>query len=204
MEWIAAIAFVLMLLWVAKRREAETPIPPPSLPDPRKLMAHQMLRMAATAEREGRYNVAQQMRLKAAWLRTYPPLGQDDPPPEFDPDQYKHLMLVEDIRRQSEAVLAGKTGSYARCTFKPAGLLPFPKAYTNQAMRLLLALGRGEQTSRHLEPDAISGDDLEAMERNAQLLQAFIDVSPDDLPTEPDENLRYGQQHQALRLDEGR
>jgi hypothetical protein len=44
-------------------------------------------------------------------------------------------------------------------------------------------------------PGAISADDLPVLERSIQMLSTFIDVSPAELPTDPEENETYGKAH---------
>ncbi|MHB1956227.1 MAG: hypothetical protein ACYCOU_21065, partial [Sulfobacillus sp.] len=51
-----------------------------------------------------------------------------DLPAHIDLDDVLQVMLIEEIRLQYAALLMDKTHPYAECLFRPASLLPYPKA----------------------------------------------------------------------------
>jgi len=194
-EWIIGVVilfFVWSLLWQKRRRMAD----PDRLPDPRRLLAAELQTEALQAEKQGRFEAAQIIRLRATWLGTQPPMGHDDPPEVLNPDNENHVRMADIVRGRYAARLADTENPHAGCTFKPQALLPFPKDYIDKSLRFILALGRGDLSSVVVGPGAISDDDLATVERSAQVLQTFIDVPPDELPTDPEENERYGKRLQ--------
>jgi hypothetical protein len=187
MTWVIIVmvlAFVWTLLW-QQRRRVTTPEP---LPDPRRLLARQLHEEAMAAEKEGRYDAAQHVRLKATWLRVEPPLGQDEPPARLNPNDEKHLMLADNIRQRYAALLSDQTHPYAQCTVKPAALLPFPKEAIAAALQLFVDIGRGNVTSYYVQRGSISPAETEVVERSLQLLTTFVDAPPEDVPTDPEVN----------------
>jgi hypothetical protein len=193
-EWIVVVVilgFVWSIMWQKRRRMAD----PDRLPDPRKLLAAELQSEALQAEKEGRFEAAQIIRLRATWLGTQPPMGHDDPPDVLNPDNENHVRMADIVRGRYAARLADTQNPHAGCTFKPQALLPFPKDYIDKSLRFILALGRGDLKSVVVGPGAISDDDLAVLERSIQMLSTFIDVSPAELPTDPEENETYGKAH---------
>lgn len=199
MDWLVIVVIVLAALWGflwyrTRQRPAEEP---PAFRDPRAERARELLTAAATADREGDWHEAQRSRLGATWLRVDPPFGQNTPPMTLDPNEMSHLRLADEIRQRYAATLADKDHPYANCTFQPIGRLPFPKEAIARTLDFLMAIGRGEVTSAHVGSDVLSEDDLAVVERSRQMLETFMDVPADELPTDPDANLAFGQQRRS-------
>lgn len=192
---VVALATVWGFLWYrTRRRPVEEP---PAFRDPRAERARELLTAAAAADREGNWREAQRARLEATWLRVDPPFGQQDPPLTLDPNEISHLRLADEIRQRYAATLADKDHPHADCTFQPIARLPFPKEDISRTLELLMAIGQGEISSAHVGPDALSENDLAVVKRSRQMLETFIDVSPHDLPTDPDTNLAVGQEQRS-------
>ena len=194
MEWIFVVvilAFVWSILWQKRKRDTG----PERLPDPRRLLAAELQSEALRAQQDGRFDAAQIIRLRATWLGLNPPMGHDDPPDVLNPDNEIHVRLADVVRRRYAGTLANADHPHANCTFKPESLLPLPKDYVDKSLRFILDLGRGKIRSVVVEPGAISADDLEVVERSLQILQTFIDVPVNELPSDPEENERFGREY---------
>lgn len=200
MDWLLIVVIVLAALWgfLWHRTRQQAADEPPTLQDPQRERARDLLTEAATAETEGRWADAQRMRLRATWLRAEPPTGQDMPPSTLNPNDLAHLRWADAIRQRYAAALSDKDHPHADCTFQPAARLPFPREDVARTLDLLIGIGHGDVMSAHVDRDALSADELIVVERSRQVLETFVDVPPEDLPTDPDENLEYGQR---LRSD---
>jgi hypothetical protein len=170
---------------------------PEQLPDARELLARELEQSAETARREGRYEEAQLMQWRSAWLDTKPQLGDDMPPKQLDPDVYQHLTWADAIQRHYGTLLADKSPPFGRCSYKPEALLPFPKVYIADALRMLLDVGEGRVTSRHVSAGALSSEVLDSINEGLRRLDRFLDVTPDDIPTDPEENESYGARYRG-------
>ncbi|MHB1955034.1 MAG: hypothetical protein ACYCOU_14955, partial [Sulfobacillus sp.] len=61
------------------------------------------------------------------------------------------VMLIEEIRLQYAALLMDKTHPYAECLFRPASLLPYPKATIKRALQAQLDFSEGQRDSQFLD-----------------------------------------------------
>jgi len=195
MAWfVVGLVLVLALVWiyVKQNRPPPTPLAERELPDPQELLASHLIETAQEARRAGQYDVAQARNLKATWLKTRPLLGQDDPPAELDANEQQHLRLAGDLWGRYSQLLADDTQAFAACQFRPQSLLPYPKEYLARALDLLVAVGEGRIQSIHVNSAAIQSDVVLAMKGARAQLDGFVDVSAEELPTDPTENSQYG------------
>ena len=188
---VAGLAVVWVVLWLRSRRSAHQL----RLADPRRLQALRLEDVAATETKSGRYVVAQRARLKAAWLRTDPTQGLDEPPGSFEPGDDKHLMLADVIRRRYAETMTESGGEFAECTVKPSALLPFPKHSIADALNIFVRLGRGDIWSPHVAKESITPEDVTVVERALQVLNTYVDVAPNQVPTDPTENMEFAKQY---------
>jgi hypothetical protein len=195
MGWIIVV-LLLALAWVLIRQNRPAPAPPADkeLPDPQDLLAGRLVAVAADARQDGRHKDAQAAELKVAWLKTRPLLGHDDPPAELSPNEQKHLRFAGDIWERVSEVLTDESQPFAGCRYKPSSLLPFPKDYVDRALGMLIDVGEGRQQSIHFRPEAIPQDVVNSMKAARQQLGAYVDVSTEELPSDANENARYGEE----------
>jgi hypothetical protein len=192
MEWMILIVVALAGTWYFLYRRRPRLRRPERLPDARELLARELERSAEAARREGRYEEAQLMEWRSAWLDTKPLLGDDMPPKQLDADVYQHLTWADAIQRRYGTLLADKSPPFGPCNYKPEADLPFPKAYIGDALRMLLDVGEGRITSRHVSAGALSSEVLDSIKEGLRRLDRFLDVAPEELPTDSDENEQYG------------
>lgn len=155
------------------------------------LVANDLEARAFDAEQEGHPLKAQSLRLQSTWLRVKPDAGDSGPPTRLDPTDTDHLMFADVIRQRYAKALADRDSPYGGCTVKPTSLLPFPKEAVSSALVLFSDLARGVRTSPHVSRNSISERELEVVERSRQLLAAYIDRDPSDIPTDPEENMEF-------------
>ncbi len=195
MAWVfVGLVLVLTLVWIylKQSRPPPTPLAERELPDPQDLLASRLTEGSQEARRNGQYEIAQAMALKAAWLRTRPLLGQDDPPAELDANEQKHLRLAGDLWECYGRLMSDDTQEFARCEFRPQSSLPYPKEYLVLALDMLVAVGEGRVQSMHFNARAIPSDVVVAMKEARARLDGFVDVPAEELPTDPTENANYG------------
>lgn len=193
MVWILVV-LMLALVWVLIRQNRPMPAPrtEKELPDPQDLLADRLSHLAAEARRSNRHSEAQVMELKVAWLKTRPLLGHDEPPVELDANEQQHLRLAGDLWGRYSQLLSDDTQTFAACRFRPQSSLPYPKEYLALALDLLVGVGEERIQSIHVNSKAIPSDVVLAMKRARAQLDGFVDVSAEELPTDPTENSKYG------------
>jgi hypothetical protein len=193
MIWILVV-LILALVWVLIRQNR--PIPAPrtekELPDPQDLLANRFSHLAAEARGSNRHSEAQVLELKVAWLKTRPLLGHDEPPAVLDANEQKHLRLAADLWGRYSQLLSDDNQAFAACQFRPQSSLPYPKEYLALALDLLVDVGEGRIQSMHVNSKAVQSDVIVAMKGARARLDGFVDVSADELPTDPTENSKYG------------
>lgn len=192
MEVMALLVLLLAVAWWLMRHSAKPAVPPQPKIDPRRLLAAQLIEATKVARERGQLREAQLIAYKASWLLLEPPLSQDDPPTEWNPNDMRHLRLVDAVRSRYGEFLSAADHPYTECRYRPAGLLPYPKGVIATALQLLVDLASGTVKSVHVEPGTIPGEVVETVERGIGLLDAFIDVPPDQLPTDPEQNTAVG------------
>ena len=199
MEWTILLVLVLSVGWWLLRHSATPTIPPKPKIDPRKLLAAQLIEAAKVARERGQLNEAQLLTYKASWLLLEPPLGQDEPPTEWNANDMRHLRLVDAVRSRYGDFLSAADHPYAECRYRPAGLLPYPKSVIAGALRLLVDLASGTVKSVHVEPGTLTDDVVQTVKQGIGMLDRFIDVPPDQLPTDPKQNAAVGKAPPAQR-----
>lgn len=101
------------------------------------------------------------------------------------------------IREEYAAILAGS--AFAELAYRPASLLPHPKAEIRKALTALLAYARGVRGSRHLHPRIRARPVVQTLEASLLQLDTFLHVPAEDIPREPRANVAFG-----FRLTHGR
>ena len=192
MQWMVIIVVVLALAWVVLRQRPGPRLPPKPKIDPRRRLAVELVERAKEARDSGRFAASQGLALRATWLKTQPPLGHDEPPTDLNPNDPHHLQFVDQIRLGFGEYLRLPERPYADCRYAPEAMLPYPKAAIRSALQLLLDLSAGRVSSVHVEPGALSDEMLSTVESCVRLLDSFVDVAPEDLPTDPEQNAEVG------------
>lgn len=121
-------------------------------------------------------------------------------PSTYDLDNPAHVLLIDDIRAQYAAALAETGGEFAGLAYKPASLLPHPRAEIRKALTALLAYAHGRRSSRHLHPRLRASAVVDTLEASLLQLETFLDVPAAEIPREPRANVEYGFRH--VRRDE--
>ncbi len=192
MEVMALLVLLLAVAWWLMRHSAKPAVPPKPKIDPRRLLAAQLIEAAKVAREGGQLDEAQLLAYKASWLLLEPPLSQDDPPTEWNPNDMRHLRLVDAVRSRYGDFLSAADHPYAECRYRPAGLLPYPKGVIATALQLLVDLASGAVKSVHVEPGTLTDDVVQTVKQGLEMLDLFIDVPPDRLPTDPEQNAAVG------------
>jgi hypothetical protein len=146
MEWMLIVLVLAFVWWFLRQRTPRDPAPK-ALPDARELFAERFEAAADEARRDGRDEEAQEVELRAAWLRTKPRFGDETPPEQLDPNEMQHLRFVDDVWERYGRVLAEQGAPHAACRFRPAATLPFPKDAIGRALDMLLDIGEGRVAS---------------------------------------------------------
>ena len=109
----------------------------------------------------------------------------------FDLNNIAHVRLLDDIRTAYGALLSDKSHAYADCMYRPAVLLPYPKPLIRAALLTLLDFVEGRRDSTIVERDMLQLRS-ETILRVLEWLDDFLDVPPEQLPTDPTENSVVG------------
>jgi len=192
MPWLWIIIVGLAVAWVVLWRRGARPAS--SEISPRVQERAELVSRANQAWNAGWSEQAQALELEVAWLKTDPPPHLSSPPELLDPHDYRHMALVDEIRERYAAALRDQSGPFGACAFKPASALPFPKEAIAQSLQLLIDVGEGRASSEHLDSRSLTPDVVKTIDRCAQLLNTFLDVPPDQLPSDPDQNAKFGAQ----------
>lgn len=113
-------------------------------------------------------------------------------PDKIDLNEPSHLVAIDYIRDKYSTLLADDSSAYAQCMYRPAAELPFPKETIRRALSALLAFVEGRQESRLVPHSLRSPEVADSLRIALTSLEGFLDVSPNQLPTEPSANLRAG------------
>lgn len=113
----------------------------------------------------------------------------------MDVETSMDLEEVSRIRSAYADLLENDTSPYAECMYKPATLLPYPKAVIADALEHLLEAAEGGDDS------AVSFENPEEAVRSLRMgldyLDDFLEVPADELPTDPVANVRFGSSWQS-------
>lgn len=110
----------------------------------------------------------------------------------FDLQDVLHVGLIDGIRDKYASLLSDESGPYGRCLFKPASLLPYPRAAIAGALHALLDFAEGRIDSPYLDPSLRSAERAGTIRACLMQLDDFLDVAPSRLPNDPQENVRVG------------
>jgi hypothetical protein len=120
-------------------------------------------------------------------------------PSEFDLDDARHVAIIDGIRDKYSALLADDSIPYAKCMYRPASLLPYPKPVIRAALEALFDFIEGRRQSRFLDASIRSPEVADSVSSLLVSLDDFLDVPAVQLPTDPHENLRVGLQLQRIQ-----
>ena len=119
-----------------------------------------------------------------------------DVPSSFDLTNPAHVALLDDIRVAYGNHLADGLGAYQGCMFRPASELPYAKVDIKTALTALLDLAEGRRESPLLDAGTRQPEEAATIRMCLVLLDDFLDVPPEELPTEQRANARVGFQLQ--------
>ena len=143
-------------------------------------------RWLAEHEEENRHHLQDELRRwRAVQL-------QDHVPSSFDLSDPAHVALLDGIRSAYGNHLADGLGGYDGCMFRPASELPYAKGDIETALTALLDFVEGRRESRLLDAAIRQPGVAENIRTSLVLLDDFLDIPPDQLPTEPKANAREG------------
>jgi hypothetical protein len=120
-------------------------------------------------------------------------------PSRFDLDDVLHVTIIDEIRDKYSALLADESHPYSQCMYRPASLLPYPKEVIRRALEALLDFVEGRRDSRFLDVSIRTPEVADTVRTTLHLLDDFVDVPAEKLPTEPHENTRVGLDLQRSR-----
>lgn len=113
-------------------------------------------------------------------------------PDQFDLGNAEDVQLIDEIRERFSQMLAHDTGPYRNCVFRPAVLLPYPKDAIRKALTALLDFAEGRAVSPHLDQEIRSTAVADTLRSCLALLDNYLDLPPEALPTDPKQNGRVG------------
>ena len=126
------------------------------------------------------------------WIAASEPSGQDPRSSGyFDLNNVAHVKLLDDIRTAYGALLADESHAYAGCMYRPEALLPYPKLLIRVALLTTLDFVEGRRDSTIVERDMLQLRS-ETILIVLECLDDFLDVPPEQLPTDPTENSVVG------------
>ncbi len=115
----------------------------------------------------------------------------------FNPD---HIALLDEIKSAYGSHLSDGLGSYKACIYAPASALPHSKHDIRLALSALLDFAEDRRQSPLLDDTLREPEMIDVLSTCLVRLDDFLDVSPEQLPTEPRENVRVGLQLQKEEL----
>lgn len=118
--------------------------------------------------------------------------GQTAPRGQFDLHDESDVRFIDRIREDFSRQLADESAPYADCWFKPAALLPHPKETIRQALNTLLDFVEGRRDSPYLDRRIRSPEVAQTLRACLALLERYLEVPEEDLPSDPEENRRAG------------
>jgi hypothetical protein len=115
-----------------------------------------------------------------------------DLPIRLDLNDAAHVALIDDVRVKYGDLLADSSHPYANCLFRPASLLPYPKPVISATLNALLDFAEGRRESKLLSQEFRSTEFADTLRATLVHLDDFLELSPEQLPTDRHENLRIG------------
>ena len=118
--------------------------------------------------------------------------GQNPRSGYFDLNNVAHIELLDEIRMAYATVLTDESHAYTGCMFRPAALLPYPKPLIRAALLALLDFAEGRRDSTLIDIGMRRLDMVYTIRNTLDHLDDFLDVPPEQLPTDPIENSAVG------------
>jgi hypothetical protein len=115
-----------------------------------------------------------------------------DVPSSFDLTDPFHVALLDEIRSAYGDHLSDGLGAYDGCVFRPASGLPYSKGDIETALAALLDFVEGRRESPLLDAAIRQPEAADNIKTALFFLDDFIDVPPEQLPTETNANLQVG------------
>ena len=113
-------------------------------------------------------------------------------PAQIDLDDVLQVTLIDLIREQYSALLMDTSHPYAECLFRPASLLPYPKATIKRALEALLEFTEGRRDSQFLDASTRTPEAVELLQWGIATLDDYLEVPPESLPTDRLPNAEVG------------
>jgi hypothetical protein len=120
-------------------------------------------------------------------------------PPRYNLDDPVHVLLLDEVVQEYAALLADESHGYAKCMYRPAELLPYPRGEIRKAVEAMLAYAEGRKSSRLLEPKAQCEELAQHLRTCLAYLDDYLEVPPEQLPRDALENARVGAQLRRVR-----
>ena len=114
-------------------------------------------------------------------------------PQRIDLDDVLHMAIIDDIRERYSAFVADESHPYAGCIYRPASVLPYPKATISGALGALLDFVEGRRDSSLLDDALRTADVAGTLQTSLSNLDDFLEVPAESLPTDPKQNLLVGE-----------
>jgi len=127
--------------------------------------------------------------------------GPVDFPLRFDLNDGAHVALIDAIRQRYGTLLRDEQQPYAACMYRPAALLPYPKAVIRRALNALLDFVEGRCDSLLIDGKMRTSELAATIRATLEQLDDFLDVPAGRLPTDPVQNARVGYQLQHANDD---
>jgi len=110
----------------------------------------------------------------------------------YNLERPRHVALLDEIREGYATVLGDESHAFVDCTFKPAALLPYPKEEIRKALATLLDFVEGRRDSTLLDNQIRTQEISQVLRGSLMQLETFLEVSPAELPSEPEANEEFG------------
>jgi len=115
-------------------------------------------------------------------------------PKTFDLTDPQDVLKLDRIREEYGALLADESNPYNKSLYRPTSILPYPKPVIRNALETLLDVAEERKSSPYIDFAGKSEFAAETIRSTLIMLDDFLDVPPDQLPTEPRANVRIGAQ----------
>lgn len=155
----------------------------------------------------GDWKLRQEVNLKNKWIEVYKTnssngansnyrelsIGDIKFPDYFDNHDIVHFEFSKLIVAEYGQIVASP-GKYQKCMYKPASILPYPKSYIKKSIQFVKHWLEENNLANTLEFD--KNKMVEGIMAIDVLLDLFIDIDAENLPTDMMENMMKGSEFQ--------
>lgn len=110
----------------------------------------------------------------------------------FDLNNPEDIASIQRIKKAFADTLQDESSVYADCMYRPTAELPYSKPVIRGALTSLLDYVEGRRDSVLLDDGIRTAEAAKTIDSTLNLLEDFLEVSPERLPEDPKENLRAG------------